>query len=182
MDQVDKWARKQGGDIGFFPFLSRSATCKPLAVALPVGATVTGFRLFAGDGDRGFHQCLQDGNGRWVCNVEHTNGQVRAVPNGVAFCGWGSVPSPRRITAANQVVGAVFKNWSRDRDRRASLTVAYRPASAKAAVAVCARRGMPNSMPRLTTVESRWITGAEAQALRNVARSDPERFCITPLD
>jgi hypothetical protein len=127
MQKLDEFARKSGGDIGLFIAPNRKASCKPLAVALPVGSVVRGFRLFAGDGGRGFHQCLQDGNGHFVCNVDHVNGQIVAVPNGVAFCGWESVPPVTRISASNQVVGAVFKNWSHDRQRWASLTVLFRP-------------------------------------------------------
>ena len=125
-------ARKNGGDGGFIVFPDRRGDCKPLAVALPVGARVLGFHYFVSDRS-GANRCIPDGNGHIVCNLDDTGG-IHTIPEGlpaggVAFCGWETTPRDEEftITPGRQVIGAVFKNWSADRPMWATFVVIFRP-------------------------------------------------------
>lgn len=109
--EVDGFLRLQDGIIAHVLSPKRYASCAPIAVVLPKGSTITAIHLWAGDGDRGDAECTAD----------PATQQTTCFP--VGYCGWENVPSPGKIS--NQVVGAIFKNWSNDRARWASMQVEF---------------------------------------------------------
>jgi hypothetical protein len=113
IDNLESYAKQSGGDIGFILFPNRKATCKPVAVALPVGARIIEIAYFYGDGDAGSGACVPEGHGWVVCKC--------------GYSGWEATQKNRVIGPKDRVVGAVFKNWSHDRARWASIVVTFDP-------------------------------------------------------
>jgi hypothetical protein len=115
VSQLETYARSQPGFLAELVSPNRKASCVPLAVVLPAGSTINNVMYWDGDGARGVHPCGLDGNHRMVC--------------GAGYCGWEHLINVgARIGAGSeQLVGAVFKNWSADRARWASFTVDFTP-------------------------------------------------------
>ncbi len=113
VSQLETYARSQPGFLAELAAPNRKASCVPLAVVLPAGSTITNVGYMDGDGARGVHPCGLDGNHWMVC--------------GAGWCGWEHLINVGAKTGAGsgQLVGAVFKNWSADRARWASLTVDF---------------------------------------------------------
>ena len=111
--QLENYARTQPGFLAELAAGNRKASCVPIAVVLPTGSTVTAVSYMDGDGDKGVHPCALDGNHWMVC--------------GARWCGWEHLINvgTKINSGADQLVGAVFKNWSADRARWASLTVDF---------------------------------------------------------
>lgn len=83
------------------------AACKSTNLIVPQGAHIVGVTGFASEaGQNRFSPCPADGNGRYVCQI-----------------GW----SEWEWQVNGRVVTAVFKNWSGDRSRAATLNVIYIP-------------------------------------------------------
>jgi hypothetical protein len=100
-----KFVAQQGGDLGGILVPDRAANCSLVAVKIPAGANVEAISYMAGDGGRGVSTC--PGQPNQDC--------------GVGWCRFDPA------TRDGQVVAALFRNWSHDRARWASLTVRYRP-------------------------------------------------------
>jgi hypothetical protein len=111
--QLENYAQTQPGFLAEIAAPNRKAACVPVAVVLPAGSTITGVSYMDGDGDRGAHTCGLDGNHRMVC--------------GAGWCGWEHLITVGTTLAkgSEQLVGAIFQNWSADRGRWASLTVEF---------------------------------------------------------
>jgi hypothetical protein len=104
---------KVGGAVGEILQLfygPRYARCAPVSVVIPVGSQIVRVAYEARDGS-GSGPCNLDGNGWIVCGV-----------------GW-SLFEPYQVTPAgnSMIVTAIFKNWSHDRERGATLTVYFIP-------------------------------------------------------
>jgi hypothetical protein len=85
------------------------AQCELVCVVIPKDATVRAYSFMAGDGDRGVGKCENDSNGWIGCSV-----------------GYSKWDEPREVrNEETHVTCATFMNWSRDRARRASMTVYY---------------------------------------------------------
>ena len=105
--ELAKAAEKSGGTIGLLISPNRSARCAVVAIKIPNGSVVNGYKYLAGDGDKGVSPCPTDGHGWPVCT-----------------CGWCRWEPAMQGTDA---VAAVFKNWKHDRARWGSLTVTFTP-------------------------------------------------------
>jgi hypothetical protein len=111
--QLEDYARTQPGFLAELAAPQRKASCAALAVIVPAGSTITGTSYMDGDGSRGVHPCGLDGNHWMIC--------------GAGWCGWEHLINVglKISRGGDQLVGAVFKNWSADRARWASLTVEF---------------------------------------------------------
>jgi hypothetical protein len=89
----------------------RYASCVPVSVVIPAGSRIVNVVYSARDGVAGEQPCTLDGNGWNVCGI-----------------GW-SLFEPLQVTQAGNsiVVTSIFKNWSADRDRGATMTVYFIP-------------------------------------------------------
>jgi hypothetical protein len=98
------------GDVLQFFNGPRYASCKPVSVVVPAGSRITGYSFAARDG-YGSGPCNADGNGLFVCSV-----------------GWSAFEPIQVVPAGNSmIVTGIFKNWSHDRERGATLTVYFIP-------------------------------------------------------
>jgi hypothetical protein len=73
---------------------------------------------------------MYEGNHRFLCSLDDSGGTVHHIEKGVGWCGWDTVLDDRvntTVTQSDQVVGAVFKNWSHDRTRVAVLSIVFTP-------------------------------------------------------
>ena len=82
------------------------AACKSTNLVVPQGARIVEINGFAGEAGQNRRACPADRNGRYLCQI-----------------GW----SEWDWQADDRVVTAVFKNWSGDRSRAATLNVIYIP-------------------------------------------------------
>jgi hypothetical protein len=97
------------GDILQLFYGPRYASCAPVSVVIPAGSRIVNAVYSARDGVDGERPCSLDGNGNNVCGI-----------------GW-SLFEPLQVTPAgnSMIVTAIFKNWSGDRERGATLTVYF---------------------------------------------------------
>ena len=116
--ELEKELKKQPGWVAEQLAPNPAAYCAPLMALLPRGSTATNVKYMAGDGHRGVGLCWQDGNGMMICGKDPHN-PARQPFQGVDFCSW----IERKQSAP--VVSAVFKNWSHDMERWASMTVTF---------------------------------------------------------
>ena len=91
-----------------FGLVSSHAQCATVTLAVPDGARIVAIEPWAGDVHSGWQvqPCNRDGNGRYACQI-----------------GW----SEWVFSQNGRVVTGIFKNWSHDRIRRATLGVKYMP-------------------------------------------------------
>jgi hypothetical protein len=112
--QLEQFAATQPGFLAELVAPNRKASCTPLAVVVPGGSELVYYQLYSRDVYNGWTLSWMDGNGWMLC--------------GIGWCGWENVPKLGTVKrGADQLVGAVFKNWSADRARFAFLRVYFVP-------------------------------------------------------
>jgi hypothetical protein len=112
--QLEGFAATQPGFLAQLIAPNRTASCTPLAVLVPANSEVVSYQLYTRDVYNGWTLSAIDGNGWMLC--------------GIGWCGWEDLPKVGLVNkGASQLVGAVFKNWSADRSRLASLVVYFAP-------------------------------------------------------
>jgi serine/threonine protein kinase len=119
-----------GDNLAFLLHPDPTAPCQPVALVLPVGSKIEGAHYFAIEATgSAANRCMYDDNHRFLCSLDDSGGTVHHIQQGVDWCGWDTVLDDRidtTVTESDQVVGAVFKNWS-DRTRVAVLSVVFTP-------------------------------------------------------
>jgi hypothetical protein len=113
LDAVGRSGRVGGavGELLQIFYGPRYASCVPVSVIIPAGSRIVNVVYSARDGVAGEQPCTLDGNGWNVCGI-----------------GW-SLFEPLQVTQAGNsiIVTSIFKNWSADRDRGATMTVYFIP-------------------------------------------------------
>jgi hypothetical protein len=115
---LDERLAQEGGVIAQLTRGDGHATCALLTVTVPKVSHITEVMYFVGDGDAGTARCSEEGNRIMTCGP-------------IGYLSWGR-PSDRTWDEQRKtnkdpfVAAALFRNWSHDRARWASMLVRFR--------------------------------------------------------